>query len=234
MVKALLALTSYNGKFYDDGANTGVFFVEAYHPWAHLVKEGVEVTFVSETGTFGWDEHSISEAFLQGDDRKVYEDANSDFNKALKDVKKPSEVNAADFDIFFAAGGHGAVFDFPKAKGLHKLAYEIYTQKKVLAAVCHGPLIFENLDDAFGQRLIRGKKITGFTDEGEAQLKLENIFKEQNLHTPREVAELSGATYVDPPSPWESFVVVDGNLVTGVNPASATDTVAKSLEVLAK
>lgn len=234
MVKALIALTSYNGKFNADGTNTGVFWVEAYHPFEYLVNQGVDITFVSESGTFGWDEHSLSESFLQGEDRKVYEDENSAFNKLLREIKKPSEVNASEYDLFFAAGGHGAIFDFPHAEGLHKIVSEIYAQGGVIAAVCHGPLIFDNLIASNGQPLIQGRKITGFTDEGEVQVGVDKIMAEKGLRTPREVAAASGATYVDPPSPWESFVVADGTLVTGVNPASAVDTAKKALKVVAK
>lgn len=234
MVKALIALSSYNGPLYDDGAKTGVFFVEAYHPWEYFHKNGVEVTFVSEDGTFGWDEHSISESFLQGDDRKVFEDSSSGFNQAVKVVKKASEVNASDYDIFFAAGGHAATFDFPKAQDLHKLAADIYARGKPVSAVCHGPLIFDNWKDSNGDIIVRGKKVTGFTDDGEKQLGVTDLLKKYELLTPREAAEKNGALYVDPPTPWDSFVVVDGNLVSGVNPASATETAQKALELIAK
>lgn len=57
--KVLLALTSYNGDFYEDGAKTGVFVVEAMHPFNLFTEKGFEVDFVSETGKYGWDEHSL-------------------------------------------------------------------------------------------------------------------------------------------------------------------------------
>ncbi|KAF3989388.1 hypothetical protein FT663_02752 [Candidozyma haemuli var. vulneris] len=232
MVKALIALSSYDGAFYDDGSKTGVYFVEAYHPWEYFHKQGVDVTFISETGTFGWDEHSIADSALQGEEKKVYDDSNSAFNKAVQGVKKPSDVKASDYDIFLAAGGHGAAFDFPKAEGLHKLAAELYANGKAVAAVCHGPLIFDNWKSASGETIIRGKKITGFSDDGEKQLGVVEAMKKYGLSTPREAAERNDALYVEPPAPWEAFVVVDGNLISGVNPASATKTAEKSLAVV--
>lgn len=232
MVKALIALTSYNGGFYADGANTGVFFVEAAHPYEVFEKNGVEITFVSETGTFGWDEHSLSDDFL-GEDKKVYENPESSFMKAVKDVKKPSEVNPADYDIFFAAGGHGALFDFPKASGLQALFLAIWEKKGVVAGVCHGPCIFENARGSDGEYFLKGKKATGFTDEGEQILQIDSIMSNLNLLTPKAGLESFGATYVQPSDPWGSFTVVDGKFITGVNPASAVETAQKALDAIA-
>ncbi|EEQ38269.1 putative glutathione-independent glyoxalase [Clavispora lusitaniae] len=232
MGKALIAITSYFGPFYDDGAKTGLFFVEALHPYETFTQKGYEVTFVSEDGTFGWDEHSVAEAFLPaGKDREIYEDKNSTFMKAISNVKKPSEVNADDYDIFFAAGGHGTTFDFPKASGLHELAAKIWSNNKVVAAVCHGPLIFSNLL-VDGKPLIENKKVTGFTDEAEAIMKLDGTMKKYGLKTVKDIAQECGATYVEPADPWSSYTVTDGKLVTGVNPASAAECAEKSIAAL--
>ncbi|KAM9915696.1 hypothetical protein OXX59_010436, partial [Metschnikowia pulcherrima] len=97
------------------------FFVEAYHPYEVLRKNGADITFVSETGTFGWDEHSLSADFLQGEDREVYENAEHPFMQAIKIIKKPSEIDASEYDLFFAAGGHGCLFDFPTATCLQAI-----------------------------------------------------------------------------------------------------------------
>lgn len=99
--KVLLALTSYNDVFYSDGAKTGVFVVEALHPFNTFRKEGFEVDFVSETGKFGWDEHSLAKDFLNGQDETDFKNKDSDFNKTLAKIKTPKEVNADDYQIFF-------------------------------------------------------------------------------------------------------------------------------------
>lgn len=72
-----------------------------------------------------------------------------------------------------------------------------------------------------GEPLIKGKKITGFTDIGEEILGVADIMKRDNLLTMRQVAEKEGATYIEPSGPWESFTVTDDRIVTGVNPQSA-------------
>lgn len=132
--RVLLSLTSYNGPFYQDGANTGAFVVEVLRPFDTFKKHGFEVDFVSETGKFGWDEHYLPKHFLGGQDKMDFETKNSAFNKALARIKTPKEVNANDYQVFFASAGHGALFDYPKAKDLQDIASEIYANGGVIAA----------------------------------------------------------------------------------------------------
>lgn len=233
MVKALIAITSYNEKFYENGSRTGVFVVEALHPYDVFTKGGVEVDFVSETGTFGWDESSLGPDFLNGRDKETFEDINSGFITKISAVKKPSEVKAEDYKIFFASAGHGAAYDYPQAIALQKLVAQIYANSGVVSAVCHGPAIFDNLKTLGGRSFIEGKKITGFTDEGEEILNVAKIMEQKHMKTMKRVAEDNGATYVQPPDPWGSFCVVDGKLVTGVNPASAVETAEEALGISA-
>ncbi|SCU82033.1 LAMI_0B08680g1_1 [Lachancea mirantina] len=227
--KALIALTSYNEVFYRDGAKTGVFVVEAMHPYDAFTGKGIEVDFVSETGTFGYDEHSLNS--LNGEDLKAFEDKSSSFSKGIHAVKKPGEVKAEDYSIFFASAGHATLFDYPTAKGLQDLASKIYQNGGVVAAVCHGPAIFENLKDLdTGRYLVEGKAITGFTDIGEVILKVDDIMREKNLKSVEDIAKLRGAKYLAPIGPWDDYSITDGRVVTGVNPASAHSTAVRAME----
>lgn len=63
------------------------------------------------------------------------------------------------YGVFFAAGGHAALIDFPGATKLQKIASTIYKDGGIVSAVCHGPAIIAGLDP----EVIKGKKITGFT-----------------------------------------------------------------------
>lgn len=230
MSKVLLALTSYYDTFYDDGAKTGLFITEAVHPFQYFRSQGIEVDIVSETGTFGYDEHSLLPDFLQGEDLKIYEDPKSEYNLAIKAIKKASDVNASDYNIFYAAGGHGTLMDFPHAKDLHAIAQKIWANNGVVSAVCHGPVIFDNLTDlATGKPLVEGKKVTGFTDEGEVLMGVDAKLKRDNLETVREIVEKLGGSYVLPTDPWGDFSIADGKLVSGANPASAHSTAVKAL-----
>ena len=78
--KVLIAISSYNEVFYDDGAKTGLFYGEALHPYHEFVKAGFEVDLASETGSYGVDDHSIDPMFLSEDDIKEYHDKSTPFN----------------------------------------------------------------------------------------------------------------------------------------------------------
>lgn len=229
----LIALTSYNDAFYEDGQHTGVFLIEALHPFREYRSQGFNVQFVSETGTFGWDVHSLTETFLNGQDRKDYEDKSSEFQVALQNIKKPSDINPADYKIFFAAAGHGTCFDFPTATGLQNLALDIYANGGVIAAVCHGPVIFAGLNDKrTGKNIAEGKSLTGFTDEGEEIMDVLKIMKKRGVPTVTEVFTKCGIKYLAPIGPWDDFSITDGKIVTGVNPASAASTAKRSIVAL--
>lgn len=233
MVKVLIALTSADPVFYPDGKRTGVVAIEAIHPFQVYKKNGYEIQFVSETGTFGYDELSISEDYLTGEDRAIFEDPSSDYNLHLKNIKKASDVNSKDYDIFFASAGHGTLYDYPKAKYLQKIITDIYNNSGVVSTVCRGAIIFENLiDPKTNEPLIKGKKITGFTDIGEEILGVTEIRKKDNLPSVKQVAEKEGGVYIEPEGPWDTFTVVDGKIVTGANPQSAIKTAEGSIVAL--
>ncbi|CAH2354922.1 glyoxalase 3 [[Candida] railenensis] len=222
MVNVLIAITSYNEVFHPTGEKTGLYYTEAIHPFEKLHAAGYNVQFASETGKWGYDEHSIKKESLSAEDYETLTNEQSEFNRTLKNVKKASELDSKDYDIFFAAGGHGTVFDFPTAKDLQSIAADVYAKGGIVAAVCHGPAIFEGLlDKTTGKPLIEGKKVTGFTDEGEKLLNLDGVFASKNLKTVRVVAEESKAIYVSPEGPWDDFTVTDSRIVTGANPQSA-------------
>lgn len=228
--KVLVAVTSYNKIFYKDGKKTGLFLVEALHPFNVFKENGYDVDFVSETGTYGFDDHSLGPDFLNGKDLEVFNDAKSDFNVHLKNIKKASEVNADDYGIFFASAGHGTLFDYPQAKVLQSLGENIWSNGGVLAAVCHGGAIFDGMvDKANGKPLLQGKSITGFTDIGEAILGVDGIMKENELQSIEEMTKKYDGKYLAPIGPWDDYSVSDGKLITGVNPASAISTAKRSL-----
>ena len=69
--KALIAVSSFHGAIYPGGHKTGVFFVEALHPYEVLTAAGFEVDLASETGTCGFDDVSRTPPFLSGSDNLI-------------------------------------------------------------------------------------------------------------------------------------------------------------------
>lgn len=232
--KILIAVTDFYDVFYPDGQKTGLFYSEGLHPYDYFTSKGWTVDIVSEDGTYGLDEHSITDKFLTPEELEYFKNPESPFNKVLQGIKKPEEIDYKEYGILFAAGGHGTIFDFPNADKLHKITEDIYFNGGVIAAVCHGPLLFPGLKDRNGETLIKGKKVTGFTDEGEAALGLDVVIKALNKPLVKGAGIEVGADYQEPPSAWGSYAVTDGRIVTGVNPASATETAEQAYAAFVK
>lgn len=78
----------------------GLFISEALHPFLVYQKAGFEIDFASEDGTYKPDHNSLSDDFLKEDDKKIYEDKNSDFRSKLDKLKSASAVNADEVSWF--------------------------------------------------------------------------------------------------------------------------------------
>ena len=221
--KAAIIITSYNGPLYPDGMNTGAFLSEVYDPFKAYTDAGFEVDIVSETGKYGWDEHSLSPAFAPQEMIEASKNPENAFAKALANIKKASATTASDYGLVNVAGGHGTVFDFVgKAPGDAALAGTVYDNGGLVVAVCHGPCLLPDVFDKDGNHIVKGKQVTGFPDSGEIVMGLVETLDKGNLAYTERVLKAAGANYLEAAPPFDSKVVVDGRLVTGANPASAT------------
>ncbi|TKD43492.1 type 1 glutamine amidotransferase domain-containing protein, partial [Azotobacter chroococcum] len=117
----------------------------------------------------------------------------------------------------FFAGGHGAMWDFPDSPDVARVTREIYEAGGVVGAVCHGPAALVNVTLSNGAYLVAGKNLSAFTDDEERAVKLDQVvpFLLTSTLTQR------GAQH-HPAADWTAKVVVDGRLVTGQNPQSAS------------
>lgn len=146
----------------------------------------------------------------------------------LENTRSLSDVDWHEYDVLYFVGGHGAMWDFSNNEKLHTLTREMYEAGKLVSAVCHGVAALQNVRLSSGDYLINGKKGTGFAyfDEAIAGVKrfvpynLEKVLKERGMIYSKAVLPLMGHT------------VVDGCLITGQNPNSATKTAQEALAVL--
>ena len=224
--RALISVSSFQGAIFPDGSKTGVFFTEALHPFEVLTAAGFEVDFASETGSFGFDEFSLTPPFLAGSDKAVHEAKDSPFMvKLTSHCMKASDVSSGRYGAFFASAGHAALYDYPQAKGLQALALDVWNRGGVLGAVCHGPVLLPAIiDPKSGKSLIAGKTVTGFTTEGEMVLNLLGRLKADGVSTVLEAVSKVGADYSSPMSAFDDYSVTSGRIITGTNPASARST----------
>lgn len=228
---ALIAVTCYNDSFYPDGKKTGVYFTEAYHPFVALDAAGFDVQFVSEDGTFGYDENSLDPKNSSEKELADLRDPNSRFSKTSAKVTTADKLDGKNFGIIYFAGGHGTIHDFVEAPKLGKLASQVYNNGGILAAVCHGPAIFNSIQGPDGKPLLSGRTITGFHDQGETDMGLDEILKQRRLLTISQIAKNQGGNFQPPPTPWEDYSITDERIVTGANPASATSVAIKSIDL---
>ena len=131
---------------------------------------------------------------------------------------------ASEFDAIFFPGGHGPMFDLATDKDSIKLIQEFYTAGKAVAAVCHGPAAFVNviIDD---KHLLQGRTVTALSNKEEEYPEVMPFSLEDEL-------QKSGAKYIKASEKWEEKVVVDGQIITGQNPASSrgvAEAIAKAI-----
>ncbi|KAH6627710.1 IgE-binging protein [Chaetomium tenue] len=230
--RALISITSAQAKLFQGTETTGLFISEALHPFRVLTAAGFEVDLASETGSYTPDWLSQQPDFLHGEDLAIWNDTNSDFRKKLDNMPRAADLDPSQYGVFYASAGHAALIDYPTATALQKIASQVWANGGVVASVCHGPAIFAGvLDLATGEPLIRGKTITGFTTEAENTMGIMADLRSWGSAMVEELAEQLGAEYKRAPGIWDDFHVVDGRLVTGQNPASATSTARAVVEV---
>jgi putative intracellular protease/amidase len=221
--KALISISSYYGVIYPDGTKTGLFYTEALHPYEVFTQAGFEVDLATETGTYGLDDLSLTDRFLAGDDKAVFENAEHPFNVKLNSqLKKASDVNKEEYGLFFGSAGHAALYDYPTAHGLQAIAQDVWSRGGIVAAVCHGPVILPGvIDPKTGKTIIEGKTVTGFTVEGEIVLEVLDKLKSDGVIPVVDAVSNVGADYSSPMHPFDDYSITAGRLVTGANPASA-------------
>jgi putative intracellular protease/amidase len=141
----------------------------------------------------------------------------------------PGDASAQDYDAIMFAGGHGTMWDFPQATWLADVAAQIYEGGGVVGAVCHGPagLLPVRLSD--GRPLVEGKCVAAFTNDEERAVHREEIIP---FFLADALVEL-GAEHVSAPN-FTANVIVDERLVTGQNPASASQLGRELVRLLAR
>ena len=212
--KILVVLTSVE-KYPDLDRPTGLWLGEAVH-FVHKVQAaGFKVDYVSPQGGYTpIDPHSLAADMASPIDWQWYHD--KAFMNRLGATLKPDQVNPDDYIAIYYAGGHGVIWDFPDNTQLQALSRRIYEQGGVVSSVCHGAVGLLNIKLSDGELLIKGKKVTGFSNEEE---ELAGLTKHVPYLTETELVK-RGAIYQKADAPWAPFAIADGRLITGQNPAS--------------
>ncbi|GAA6022489.1 hypothetical protein JCM11491_001695 [Sporobolomyces phaffii] len=216
--KVLFVLSSHDQML--SGKKTGWYLPEAAHPYYQVTEAGYEVVFASPQGGKAPLDPSSVEAFKEDPESKKFL-ADANIQKELEKTIKLEDAKASDYVAYFSVGGHGPVFDLTDSAVNQKLILEFYNSKKPTASVCHGPTVFIKVEEN-GEKFVKGKKVTCFSDEEE---EMAGLTKEIPFLVEKEL-RAAGADFQLSRQPWGEEVVVDEKdgkiLLTGGNPASAS------------
>ncbi len=218
--KSILMIVTSHDKI-DETHPTGLWFEEFAVPYTLFRREGYEVVVASPRGGPAPIDPRSLEGFKETDENEAA-------RRALqKTIRVDERLRAADFDAVFLPGGHGTMFDLPDNPQVQRLVTEFLQVDKVLASVCHGPACLVGAMLKSGEPLVKGRRITAFTDAEERAVELDKAMPFLLESRLREM----GAEFV-PAENWQDNVVVDGKLVTGQNPQSSASAAKAVIRLL--
>lgn len=207
--RGLIAVTSVERL--PGGQRAGFWLPEAAYPWRAMVTAGWDFEFVTTR-----DEEPAPGGIDRSDppQRMFLEDP--EVRRKLAAARTARHYDPADFPLVFAAGGPGAMWDFPSDARLSALLVAIFEAGGVVAAVCHGVAALVNANSADGGAFVSGRRLTGFSNREEEAIGLSGAvpFLLEDALVQR------GAKY-EAGEPFRPHVITDDRLITGQNPASA-------------
>ncbi|BCY09615.1 type 1 glutamine amidotransferase domain-containing protein [Actinoplanes sp. L3-i22] len=229
-MNVLIVLTSHD-ELGSTGRKTGFWLEELAAPYYRLEQAGATITLASPKGGRPPLDPKSNEPDSQTDDTRRFE-ADPKASAALDSTLVLGTVDPADYDAVFYPGGHGPLWDLAEDPDSIKLIEDTLRAGKPVALVCHAPGVLRHVTDPDGTPLVQGRPVTGFTNSEEAAVGLTDVvpFLVEDELTAKGGVYSKGAD-------WGSYVVRDGLLITGQNPASsagAADVLVTVLGELAK
>lgn len=221
----LFVLTSHD-KLGDTGKKTGFWIEEFANPYYTLLDKGATITIATpKGGAAPIDPSSDSPDAATADTERFNIDA--DAKSKIENTKVLATINPDDFDAVFYPGGHGPLWDLANDATSIALIEKFNNQAKPIAFVCHAPAALKGVIDSKGNPLVKGKKVTGFTNSEEAAVGLTDIVP----FLVEDMLNKNGGIY-SKKEDWAAYAIQDGNLITGQNPASSKLVAEKLLESL--
>ena len=213
-MRVLIVLTSHD-QLGDTGEKTGFWLEEFAAPYYRLKDAGAELVLASPGGGQPPLDPKSYEPGAQTDATRRF-DEDPAAQSELANTRRLSDIDASDFDAVFYPGGHGPLWDLSDDSASIALIEDFLAQHKPVAAVCHAPAVLVNVKDAEGRPMVRGKRVTGFSNSEEAAVGLTEVVP---FLLEDKLIALGGRYECG--EDWHSKVVVDGHLITGQNPGSS-------------
>lgn len=228
MIEILAVVTSHP-VFNGHDVPTGLWLSELTDFYAKATAAGMKVDIVSiDGGKVPLDPVSLRPLNVNAETRRYY--ADPIFMKRLNESVSIKDIDPSKYNAIYFAGGHGAMYDFPNNPAVQNAILTIDKQGGVISAVCHGPAALLDLKTADGRSFIAGKKVTGFSGFEEVLA----FRKDKVPYILEDHLKTEGASYNKAGLPFVPHVVVDGRLVTGQNPQSASAVAENVIDLLQK
>ncbi len=224
-MKILFVLTSHS-QLGETDQKTGFWIEEFASPYYLLTDAGAEITIASPAGGQPpVDPKSEAEEAQTQATLRFFKDMNA-IDKVAYSLKL-SDVKPENYDAIFYPGGHGPLWDLASDTTSIKLIETFYNTQKPIAFVCHAPAALVKVKAENGQPLVKGKKVTGFSDTEEEAVGLTKVVP---FLLEDELKKLGG--HYSKGDDWASFTQQDGLLITGQNPASSEEVARLLLKTL--
>jgi len=224
-MKVLMVLTSHD-QLGNTGRKTGFWLEELAAPYYAFKDAGAEIVLASPKGGQPPLDPKSNEPAFQTDDTRRFE-ADAQATAQLAATVRLDSVSQADFDTVFYPGGHGPLWDLAEDKHSIALIESFVAAGKPVALVCHAPGVLRHVKAANGRPLVEGKKVTGFTNTEEAAVELTDVVP----FLVEDELKAKGGSF-SRGDDWAPYVVGDGLLITGQNPASSAPTAERLLKQL--
>src|ERR1700758_4408355 len=216
------------------GWPVGFWWSELTHPYLAFSEQGYEIEVFSPEGG-----KCEADAMSDPRDPSGYsaEDlismgfiATPKLAALVDNTRKTTEIDVKTFDALVVAGGQGPMFTYEKAVDLQRKFAEFYEDGRIACALCHGVSILRYARLSSGEPLPKGKTVTGFANVEEdfadnAVWSMNLLSRDKHVMPWRIEDEMKrlGANYVQA-GLWRGFAIRDGNLITGQQNFSGSET----------
>jgi putative intracellular protease/amidase len=220
-MKKVLIIVSNTNAIGPNNRRTGIFLPEVAHPYAEFSNAQYQIDFVSLTG-----DTPYLDALNLADDPQNLSFLTGKGWADMQKAAKLSDVKVSRYDAIFIPGGLAPMVDMPEHPLLKQVIAETFERQAIVGAVCHGPVSLLNVKLSDGTYLLKDKNITSFTNEEEENYAIADVPFLLETALSNQGAKFHAA------APWSDHSIIDGNLVTGQNPASAKGVAQKMIQLL--
>jgi putative intracellular protease/amidase len=226
-VKVLMVLTSHD-KLGATGEKTGFWLEEFAAPYYVFKAAGAQITIASPLGGKPPVDPRSELPVSQTEATRRFK-ADRVAQEQLAHTVKLANLTASDYDAVFYPGGHGPLWDLAENRASIGLIEKTFAANKPVGAVCHAPGALRYVKAPNGVLLVDGKKVTGFSNSEEEAVGLTKLVP----FLVEDMLRSNGGVYSKADN-FQPHVAVDGNLITGQNPASSTTAASEILRLLGK